>query len=172
MPLTEASPFLNHLTACSDCFNNFRELKSAAMGHRTLKLAYAAAVLLIMAILGIWWISAGRLQTYPQEAIVDLRPQSPVRGMDAPTGVQPPEISRFSKNITILLPVGSEGHYAVELKDPSGSVMATAQAVGVIKESAVELTFQADLRHLRPGVWQVSLQSDGGRTLLYQIRLK
>lgn len=172
MPLKEAAPFLNHLATCSDCFNNFHELKAAATGRGTLNITYAAAAILIVTILGIWWVSAGRFPAYPQEAIVDLRGQSPVRGIDLPNAAKPPEISRFSRNITIRLPIGTEGHYLVEFKAPSGAVMATSQAASVIKDSVVELTFQVDLRHLQPGTWQISLQSDEGRNLLYQIRLK
>lgn len=173
MPLAEAAPFLEHLGRCSDCFRSFRELKRETQQQKRFKAVYGFAGVVLIVILGTWWRNAGHAQNDSLQAVVDLRPYFPSRGINvsAPEAA-PAEFSRSASEITLLLPLGAEGHYAVEARNPGGALIAASEASGVIQDSVVRLTFKIDLRSAPPGALDLWLRPQAGQPLSYRVWLK
>lgn len=171
LSLHEAGPFMNHLASCSNCFQDFRRFKQHTVRHQVFRISYAAATLLLLTF-GIWWFHRSQVTNYPQQAVLDLRNLVPVRGIEPATLTPVAEISRSTKRLEIVLPIGAEGHYTVQLSNANGAIAITSEAAAGIRDSSLWLPVEMDLSRLPPGIWRLSLRSDTGREFSWQIRLK
>src|SRR6478735_6489852 len=117
-------PAYDHLSKCSPCYLEVRELQEAhAVARRTRVVAWAAAAALLLATASIAWFVAGRMRTGPPQETelatqLDLRPYAGKRGGAEQTARSPLALPRSRVLLTLLLPVGSEpGRYEVQLLD-------------------------------------------------------
>jgi hypothetical protein len=173
MPIQEASSYLAHLSSCSACFEDFRRFKTAARRPVRRNLIYAAAAVAVTVAIGAWFLTQ-TLRNQPREAVIDLRDQSASRGIVPPQNAAPalPEVSRFARRVTLLLPIGAEGHYAVELKTNSGVTVANSEGSVLIHDSAARLSLGFALRELPPGIYELKLKPDSGQPVVYHIKIK
>ena len=147
MPLSQAEPYLDHLTSCSPCYRDFLELQQQYRQRRTQMIFAVAASVLIVAGLATW----AMLQHNQQIAhvVVDLRDRSMARGTEPPLSEPPLEIPRNVSRLEIYLPLGSsEGPYEVRVASIRGEPLVSGSGEARIKEGLtllpVDLKFSLD----------------------------
>jgi len=110
IPLSRADQWLNHLSACTPCFQDFRRFRAEgnAGRRRVFQMALAAAAVLLIVIGGLFLLRS-RPSVQTATVTVDLRERSVARGENPPETNQPPiELSRQAKHLVLDLPVGSK----------------------------------------------------------------
>ena len=133
--LAEVEPWLDHLSSCSPCFQEFTELRKQAASQRRRTQAWlAAAAVLIFAVAGWLWVRTQHSVQPTETAVLDLRELSVARGQNpTQTDQRPLEIHRSAKHLILDLPIGSkEGAYDLALLSETG-----AQIHGGQRHSAV-----------------------------------
>src|SRR5258708_33497563 len=117
MPLLEAEAWIDHLGACSPCYNDFAQFREASQRDRSRTLLAVAASILLVATVAGWALLRNRSDNLPaQTALLDLRNRSVARGSETNPDEPPLELTRTAKNLKILLPLGSsEGPYEVRV---------------------------------------------------------
>jgi len=108
--LSEVSRWLDHLSSCSPCFQEFTEMHKEVVTQRRLTRVWlAVAVALIFAGGGWLWMRTKHSARPPDTAVLDLRGMSVTRGESpAQANQRPLEIHRSSKHLIMELPIGSE----------------------------------------------------------------
>src|SRR5437870_1573237 len=93
IPLSQADQWLNHLSVCTPCFQDFRRFRGEATAgrRRVFQMALAAAVLLI--VIGGLLLLRSRPSVQTATVTIDLRERSIARGENpAETGQSPLEL--------------------------------------------------------------------------------
>src|SRR5208337_3805191 len=81
--LAEVEPWLEHLSSCSPCFQEFTELRKQATSQRRRTQAWlAVAAVLIFAVAGWLWVRTQHAVQPPETAVLDLRDLSLARGQN------------------------------------------------------------------------------------------
>jgi len=126
--LSEVSRWLDHLSSCSPCFQEFTEMRKEAVPQRRLTRVWlAVAVALIFAGGGWLWMRTKHSARPLDTAVLDLRGISLTRGESPVQADQRPlEIHRSSKHLIMELPIGSkEGTYDLTLLSGSSRSVKT-----------------------------------------------
>lgn len=171
---------LEHLADCDRCNEQMRRIREQRAQRRTTYIratkamvALAAMVLLVLG-LGIWWRERPVIGDPNRVAIVDLRPLSPSRGDQPSLGTQPIRVSRLAGRIRIVLPVGGDGDYQVEILASPKAIDPLVRGSGSahIEDHLPVLTLPIKLSNLRPGTYSLALQHDDSGWEYYPIILE
>ena len=169
--LQEISPWLKHLSACSDCFHDVSGLRRTAHVRQAATWAFAgAAALVVMAvILFVVWNNTAR-----QQATLDLRNASISRGVESGENrpsEKLPKLSRSSRDVIVYLPAGPAGDYELRFIDESGTVVTQIDATGKGEDSATVLQSKIDLSRTPPGVYSLVVKHDS-TSKIYRIQIE
>ncbi len=167
-------PF-QHLTVCSDCFQDYTRLRRQAVNQTIFKSALAAALaIVVIGAAVVAGLQRGWFQR-PAEPLIaaalDLRPLSPTRG-PGPAEGPVPTLPRARLQVTVQLPVGSEdGTYEVAISQ-AGRVRQSAEGVARNQAGVMTLTVQVDSRSLSPGGCAFGVRRVGSAWQEYTLRLE
>ena len=159
LPMEHAA--YDHLTECSECYREFRQLQGQP--NRRTSWVYAAAgiaAVVAMAIIGSRTGMRGigqRSTEFRQSCRTTNKGTSRSEAGDAPR--QPNTLLRKNVDATILMPTGSEaGAYEIRLVDSDGKVMLTQGAPGAMEDHAVRVRFNLDLKTIPLGSYSLELR--------------
>lgn len=173
MPLSQAEPYLDHLTSCSPCYRDFSQRREAYRVRRTRMLLAVAASLLIAAALTTWAIV--RRQSNVQVArsvVVDLRDRSMARGTEPPPSEPPIEIGRNVSRLNIYLPLGtSDGPYEIRITTAKGDPLFTGSALATVEAGTTSLQVDASLSSASPGLYVLQIRRVGSDWNSYSVRI-
>jgi hypothetical protein len=158
--LTELEPWLEHLGACSPCFQEFTQFrKQAAMRRRRVQVWLAAAAVVVFAVTGWLWMRT-RPSVQTASVTLDLRERSVSRGQNPADTAQPPlEIPHGARHLTVEMPIGSkEGSYDVALFSDTGDEVLRAAGIAQLENHVVILRADVDLAGVRPGPYSLGLR--------------
>lgn len=167
-------PRLNHVVHCSPCFSDYVQLRDVAARRRPLwKAAFASAAALVLA-LALWaiWVRPGSHVDHKTEqardqgetpppvvAQIDLQNRSVSRGSSDSASDHMLRLPRARLNLTVLLPVGSEGgSYELQILKSVDAPLVTATANGRIVNGTTELLAHLDLRSISPGKYLLGIR--------------
>jgi len=172
--LAEVHQWLDHLSTCSPCYQEFTELrKQAVTQRRRLQVWLAASAVVILTVAGWVWIRTHHAAPGPETAVLDLRGISVVRGESSPqTNLATLEVQRSAKHLVLDLPIGSaEGAYDLALLSESGTQLLSATGTAQLQDRVVVLRADLDLRDVRPGSYVLALRRPGFEWVRYPVRV-
>lgn len=157
----------DHLTECSECYREFRQLQGQP--NRRPSWIYAAAgvaAVLVLAVVGGTYamrgLGIGQPGAATQALVLDYRQESTSRSEAGDPPRKPNTLPRNNVAATILMPTGSEsGGYEVRLVDRSGRVRLMQAAPGAMEDHAVRVKVNLDLRSIPTGPYSLELRRIG-----------
>jgi hypothetical protein len=175
LALKEISPWLKHLSTCSDCFRDVGQLRRAEQIRRAVTWTLAGAAAAVVVAVLLIARSTGKLGTnHSQEAILDLRNAYVNRGIESGgnqgSGIIP-RLSRASRRVSVYLPADRQGAYDLRIIDGSGAVVAAAAGIGKAADSATVLQIKIDLSRATPGSYSLLIKRDTTSTI-YRIQIE
>jgi len=174
VPLAEAEPWLDHLGACSPCFQEFTEFRrQAASQRRRIQAWVAVAAVLVFAVAGWLWVRNRPSLEATNTAVLDLREHSVARGQDPSETVQAPlEIPRTAKYLILDLPIGSkEGPYDVGLLTEGGDQVLRATGTARLHDRITGLRVDINFSRVPPGAYFLGVRQPGVEWTRYPIRV-
>jgi hypothetical protein len=175
VPLSQADQWLNHLSACTPCFQDFRRFRAEknAGRRRVFQMALAAAAVLLIVIGGLLLLRS-RPSVQTATVTVDLRERSAARGESPPEANQPPiELSRKARHLVLDLPVGSkEGNYELAVLRSSGEEVRSATGVAQLENHTVVFYADVDLTGVSPGSYFLGVRQPGTEWSRYPVRVR
>ena len=174
LPLSQAAPWFDHLSACSPCFQDFNKFRREAAGQRRrIQVWLAAAAVLLFAFGGLLWLRSRPLPLTTDVAVLDLRDRTVARGENpVDTGQPPLEIPRTAKHLVLDLPIGSkEGAYDVGLLAETGDQILRATGTAQLQDHVTSLRIDFDLSSVRPGAYTLGIRQPGLEWTRYPIRV-
>ena len=172
--LAEAHQWMDHLSTCSPCYQEFTELrKQAVTQRRRLQVSLAAAAVVILSVTGWVWVRTHRSVQGPETAVLDLRGISVTRGESSPqTNLQTLKLQRSAKHLVLDLPIGSaEGSYELALESESGTQLLSATGTAQLHDGVVVLRADVQFRDVSPGAYVLGLRQPGLEWVLYRVRI-
>jgi hypothetical protein len=172
MPLSQAEPFLDHLTSCSPCYQDFLRLQADGRRRRVRMIFAVAASVLIVAGLATWAMMRRHNNEQIARAVVDLRDRSMARGTEPPPAEPPLEIPRNVSHLDIYLPLGSsDGPYDVRVTTAKGDLVLSATGVAKVEGGITSLRIDANLSSASPGLCVLQLRRVGSEWTSYRLRI-
>jgi len=174
LPLSQAAPWFDHLSACSPCFQDFNKFRREAAGQRRrMQVWLAAAAVLLFAVGGLLWVRSRPSGQTAAVVVLDLRGRAPVRGENPPETSQPSlEVPRNARNLNLELPIGSnEGAYDVALINPNGAELFRTSATAKLEDHIVVLRADVNLAGISPGSYFLGLRQPGVEWMRFPIRV-
>lgn len=172
--LSEADRWLDHLGACSPCFQEFTAIrKQTASERKRTQIWLAAAAIVLLAVGGWLWVRNRPPAQTEAVVVLDLRDRAPVRGEGTPETSQPPlQVPRSAKTLNLELPVGSnEGPYDVALLNSNGAELFRTSATAKLEDHIVILRTAVDLAGAPPGAYFLGVRQSGLEWTRFPIRL-
>jgi hypothetical protein len=175
IPLSQADQWLNHLSSCTPCFQDFRRFRAEAASEkrRVFQIALVAAAVLLIVIGGLLWVRS-RPSVQMATVTLDLRERSVARGENPSEASQAPlELSRSAKHLVLDLPIGSkEGSYELALLGSRGDEVRSTTGVAQLENHSVVLRADIDLAGVTPGSYVLGLRQPGLEWNRYPVRVK
>jgi hypothetical protein len=174
LPLSQAAPWFDHLSACSPCFQDFNKFRREAVSQRhRIQVWLAVAAVLLFAFGGLMWVRSRPLPHTTDVAVLDLRDRSVARGQNpSETSQAPLEIARTAKHLVLDLPIGSkEGAYDVVLLTETGDQILRATSTAQMHNHITNLRVDVDLGSVRPGTYSLGIRQPGLEWTRYPIRV-
>jgi hypothetical protein len=174
LPLSEADPWLEHLSSCSPCFQEFSEIRKQKAGQqKQTQMWLAAAAIVLLAVGGWLWVRSRPLGQTTAVVVLNLRGRAAVRGDSTPQTSQPPlDVPRNAKTLNLELPIGSnEGPYDVALLNPSGAELFRTSATAKLENHVVVLSADVDLLGVPPGSYFLGVRQPGLEWTRFPVRL-
>jgi hypothetical protein len=174
LPLSEADRWLDHLSSCSPCFQEFSEIrKQKARQQKRTQMWLAAAAMVLLALGGWLWVRSRPPGQTAAVVVLDLRGRATVRGEGTPETSQPPlQVPRSAKTLNLELPIGSnEGTYDVTLINPNGAEFFRTSATARLEDHVVVLRADVDLAGVPPGSYFLGVRQPGLEWTRFPIRL-
>ncbi len=174
LPLSEADPWLDHLSSCSPCFQEFSEIRKQKAGQRKRTQMWLAAAAMVLLAVGGWlWVRSRPSGQTAAVVVLDLRGRATVRGEGTQETSQPPlQVPRSAKTLNLQLPIGSnEGTYDVALLNASGAELFRTSATAKLKDHIVALRADVDLAGIAPGSYFIGVRQPGLEWTRFPIRL-
>ena len=164
-------PVFEHLAVCSACYKELRQLQQPVRMPSRLRPALAAAAVLLLTVAGVTYFGFNRVSSLPsdtrltaaiQPLLIDYRGESTTRGEAGEPLRKTVTVPRANVAATILLPVGSEpGQYDVRLLDGANRSILAKQTAGDLKDFAVRVEVNLDLRGLPSGAYTLEFRRSG-----------
>ena len=174
LPLSQAAPWFDHLSACSPCFQDFNKFRRESAGQRRrIQVWLAAAAVLLFAFGGLLWMRSRPSGQTAAVVVLDLRGRATVRGESPPdTSQSPLEVSRNARSLNLELPIGSnEGAYEVALLNSTGAELLRTSATAKLEDHVVVLRVDVDLAGVPPGSYSFGVRQSGLEWTRFPIRL-
>ena len=175
IPLSQADKWLNHLSSCSPCFQDFRRFRTETSGNRrVLQMALAAAAVILIVIGGLLWVRSRSSSVQTATVTIDLRERSIARGENpAEIGQRPLGLSPRARHLVLDLPVGSkEGSYELALFRASGEAVTSTTGIAQLENHVVILRADVDLSGVSPGAYVFGIRQPGLEWTRYPVRVK
>ena len=172
--LSEADRWLEHLSSCSPCYQEFTELRKEATSQRRRTQAWiAVAAVLIFAVAGWLWVRIHHSVQPPETAVLDLRDLSLARGQNPnQAGQRPLEIHRSVKHLILDLPIGSkEGAYEIGLLSETGAPVLGSSGTARLEDQVVILRLDLDVSRVQSGRYFLALRQPGLEWARYPVRI-
>ena len=172
--LAEVHQWMDHLSACSPCYQEFTQLRQQAVTQRRrLQVWLAAAAVVILTVTGWLWVRTQHAVRGPDTAVLDLRGISVTRGGSSPqTNLPTLEVQRSAKHLVLDMPIGSaEGSYDLALESESGTQLLSATGTAQLHDGVVVLRADAQFRDVGPGVYVLGLRQPGLEWARYPVRI-
>ena len=172
--LAEVHQWLDHLSACSPCYQEFTELRKQSLTQRRrLQVWLAAAAVLILTVAAWLWVRIHYAVQGPETAVLDLRGISVVRGENShQTNLPTLEVQHSARHLVLDLPTGSaEGAYDLALLSESGTQLLSATGTAQLQDRVVVLKADMDVRDVRPGTYLLALRQPGAEWVRYPVRV-
>ena len=173
--LAEAHQWMDHLSTCSPCYQEFTQLrKQAVIQRRRLQVWLAAAAVVILTVTGWLWVRTHYAVQGTETAVLDLRGISVTRGESSPqTNLQTLKLQRSAKHLVLDLPIGSaEGSYELALESESGTQLLSATGTAQLHDGVVVLRADVQLQDVSPGVYVLALRQPGLEWVRYPVQLR
>ena len=172
--LSEVHQWMDHLSACSPCYQEFTQLRKQAVTQpRRLPVWLGAAAIVILTVTG--WLSVRTHYAVqgPETAVLDLRGISVTRGESSPqTNLPTLEVQRSAKHLVLDLPIGSaEGSYELELQSESGTQFLNATGTAQFNDGVAVLRVDVQFRDVSPGIYVLGLRQPGLEWVRYRVRI-
>ena len=174
LPLSQADPWLDHLSSCSPCFQEFTEIRKQKAGQRKRTQMWLAAAAMVLLAIGGWlWVRSRPSGQTAAVVVLDLRGRATVRGEGTPETSQPPlQVPRSAKTLNLELPIGSnEGTYDVALLNASSAELFSTSAGAKLEDHVVVLRADVDLAGVPPGSYFLGVRQPGLEWTRFPIRL-
>ena len=174
LPLSQAAPWFDHLSACSPCFQDFNKFRREAAGQRRrIQVWLAAAAVLLFAFGGLLWVRSRPSGQTAAVVVLDLRGRATARGESTSETSQPSlEVPRNARNLNLELPIGSnEGAYDVALINPNGAELFRTSATAKLEDHIVVLRVDINLAGISPGSYFLGLRQPGVEWMRFPIRV-
>lgn len=175
IPLSQADQWLNHLSSCTPCFQDFRRFRAEATAkkRRVFQVALAAAAILLIILGGLLWLRS-RPVVEIATVTLDLGEHSVARGENPSEARQVPlELWRGAKHLILDLPIGSkEGRYEVALLTGSGKEIRSTTGIAQLENHTVILKTEIDLAGISPGLYLLAVRQPSLEWNRYPIRVK
>jgi hypothetical protein len=173
-PIEDAA--YDHLSKCSPCYLEIREIQQAAALQRSRRLlALAAAAVVVVTAALAWFFAAGnggRAQT-ELAMLVDLRPYAQMRSDQRPDDRKPIVLPRGRVALTMLLPVGSEpGPYDIQIRDSQLISRAPSRGEAEFRDKMTTLRCSLDLGALSAGTYQLAIRHNGDDWQLFPAQVR
>ena len=174
MPLAEAEKWLDHLTACSPCYEDFSQFQAAHQRRRARRfLAIAASILIVVCLAGWAYLQRHSELLVAQTAVVDLRNRSIPRGTEANPAEPPLQVNRAATHWDIYLPLGSsEGQYDIRIVTPSGEILFRAGGTARLMEQITSLQIPASFSSSPSGRYVLQIRKTGSEWNSYPLLLR
>ena len=172
--LAEVHQWLDHLSACSPCYQEFTELrKQAVTQRRRLQVSLAAAAVVILSVTGWVWVRTHQSVQGPETAVLDLRGISVVRGENSSlTNLPTLELQRSAKHLVLDLPIGSaEGAYELAVLSESGTQLLSAIGSAQLQDRVVVLRADVEFHDVSPGKYVLALRRPGLEWVQYRVQV-
>ena len=172
--LAEVHQWMDHLSTCSPCYQEFTQLrKQAVIQRRRLQVWLAAAAVVILTVTGWLWVRTHYAVQGTETAVLDLRGISVTRGESSPqTNLPTLKLQSSAKHLVLDLPIGSaEGSYELALESESGTQLLSATGTAQLHDGVVVLRADVQFRDVSPGVYVLGLRQPGLEWVLYRVRI-
>src|SRR5664279_3822228 len=161
--LAEVEHWLDHLSSCSACFQQFSRLQAEAARRRRRSMAsIAVAAVLLITVTGWFWMST-HPGTPTNTEILDLRPLSVPTGQSAGSeGQRTVVIHRWARHLVVTLPARSKrGVSEIAILDEMGMEVFTTSATEQIERDIVYVEIDVDVSRFEPGQYVLALRQPG-----------
>jgi len=174
LPLAQAAPWFDHLSACSPCFQDFNKFRREATGQRRRVPMWLAAAAVLLFVVGGWlWLRSRPSGQTAAVVVLDLRGRAAARGGSTSETSQPSlEVPRNARSLNLELPIGSnEGAYDVALLNPNGAELFRTSATAKLEDHIVVLRADVNLAGISPGSYFLGLRQPGLEWMRFPIRV-
>ena len=164
-------PVFEHLAGCSACYQEFRQLQRPVLVPSRVRPALAAAAAVLMTVAGVTYFGRNRVTGLPsdtqsnattQPLLIDYRGEGTTRSEAGDPARKSVTVPRANLEATIMLPVGSEpGQYELRLLDETKRSRLAKEATATLKEFAVRMAVDLDLRSLPSGAYTLEIRRRG-----------
>ena len=171
--LADVEHWLDHLSSCSACFQQFSRLQKEAVRQRRRTVAsIAVAAVLLLAVTGWFWFSTHPTTSNDRET-VDLRLLSRPGGQAA--GIEGQElvvIHRWVKHLVVNLPARSkQGVSEIAILDEMGTEVFITSAAEQIERDIVYVEIDVDVSRFEPGWYVLALRQPGLTEARYRVQV-
>ena len=164
-------PVFEHLAGCSACYQEFRQFQESVRVQSRVRPALAAAAMVLIAVGGATYFGRNRVIGLPrdtqtnattQPVLIDYRGESTTRSEAGEPARKPVTVPRANLEATIVLPLGSEpGQYELRLVDGANRSQLAKEATATLREFAVRVAVNLDLRTLPSGAYILEIRRHG-----------
>ena len=171
--LADVEHWLDHLSSCSACFQQFTRLQTEAARRRRRTMAsIAVAAVLLLAVTGWFWLST-HPRTPTDTEIVDLRSVSVLGGQAAGVeGQQTVVIYRWAKHLVVNLPARSEqGVSEIAILNEMGTEIFTTSATEQMERDIVYVEIDVDVSRFEPGRYVLAVRQPGLAEAHYRVQV-
>jgi hypothetical protein len=167
---SQRDELLTHLAACDLCINSMAGLRQRRWMIR-MAVAIASAMVVITTATWLWVNQRRALPDLNRVATVDLRLISPTRGQVA--GPRTATVRRAAGGVRIVLPVGSEGNYEMEiLGEDARPTFVRSSGSTRLEGQDVVLSLSVDLLTLKSGKYLLALRRNSSEWAYYSVMLE
>jgi hypothetical protein len=164
--IAEVEPWLQHLSACSPCFQEFSNLrKQAAHGRRRTYAIVSIAAVLLFAVAGWLWMRALHPNRSTDTEILDLREL--IVGVDQDVEraeAHPLQLHRGTKHVMLKLPAQihkEEQALEVALLRGTGDAVLVSHGATHLEGEIAVLTVDLDVGSVQPGRYYLGIRHPG-----------
>ena len=170
LPLAQAAQFLDHITACSPCYRDFRRFREASIRQRRALVAVVVGVLLVASVTGWRLFEGSRESQMAQTAVLDLRDLSVARGSQPAPQALPLKIRTTASRLSIYLPLGSSGgDYEVRLINSSGDAILAAKGAAQLQGQLTILVVPVTVSLVSPGEYVLQIRKIDSEWISYPV---
>jgi len=162
---------LTHLATCDLCVDSMASLRQRRWITRTV-FVLASVFAVIVGATWFWANQHGAISDANRVATVDLRLISPTRGQGL--GNRSATVDRTVSGLRLVLPVGGEGNYDLEILGQDTKLPALLRGSGNTRreDTDIVLRLPLNLSNLKSGDYLLALRRDGTEWEYYSLHLK